>query len=112
MLATPSPDCTAFLVEGAEAGLVAFAEAALRRDHVHGCDTTPVAFLEGIFVHPDYRNRGLGTRLLQAVQGWAREAGCTELASDADLANRTSQVFHAARGFQETGRVVFFRMPL
>ena len=112
MLARPRTECIAFLEDDGDGELHGFAEAALRRDHVNGCDTTPVAFLEGIFVRPAHRARGLGSRLLLAVRSWAREAGCTELGSDADLANTKSQAFHAAVGFEETERVVFFRMQL
>jgi hypothetical protein len=35
-----------------------FAEASLRHDYVNGCDTSPVAFLEGIYVAPAMRRRG------------------------------------------------------
>ncbi|WP_092423289.1 aminoglycoside 6'-N-acetyltransferase [Alloyangia pacifica] len=112
MLSKPRTEWAAFLGVDGEAELCAFAEAALRWDHVNGCDTTPVAFLEGIFVRPEHRQRGLGTRLLQNVRSWARDAGCSELGSDAALANTRSHAFHAAAGFEETERVVFFRMRL
>lgn len=112
MLARPRGECITLLEEDSGAGLRAFAEAALRRDHVNGCETTPVAFLEGIFVRAEHRGRGLGSRLLRAVRCWARETGCSELGSDADLANVTSHAFHAALGFEETERVVFFRIRL
>jgi len=90
----------------------AFAEAALRHDYVNGCDTSPVAFLEGIFVHSADRATGVGRALLQAVQNWAQDRGCSELASDAHLDNLDSHAFHAALGFAETDRVVTFRKRL
>lgn len=37
---------------------VGFAQAQLRYDYVEGTKTTPVAYLEGIFVKEDYRNKG------------------------------------------------------
>ncbi|WP_422074896.1 aminoglycoside 6'-N-acetyltransferase [Tranquillimonas rosea] len=112
MLSRPRTECATFLEDGGKGELRAFAEAALRRDHVNGCDTTPVAFLEGIFVRPAHRQRGLGAQLLRAVRSWASESGCSELGSDADLANKESHAFHAAMGFEETERVIFFRMRL
>ncbi len=112
MLARPREAYIAFLDEDSGAGLRGFAEAALRRDHVNGCETTPVAFLEGIFVRAEHRGRGLGRRLLRAVRSWAHETGCSELGSDADLANTTSHAFHQAVGFEETERVIFYRMRL
>ena len=38
--------------------VVAFVEAGLRHDYVNGCETSPVAFLEGLFVLPQHRQRG------------------------------------------------------
>ncbi len=111
ILARPET-CVAFLEEDGETSLRAFAEASLRQDHVNGCETTPVAFLEGIFVCAEHRGRGIGRQLLRAVRAWARESGCSELGSDADLTNTASHAFHASVGFSETERVVFFRMRL
>ena len=96
--------------EGGEA--VGFAEAALRTDYVNGTRTSPVAFLEGIYVAPAQRRRGWGRALVNAVAGWARASGCSELASDALLENEASHLMHRALGFEETERVVFFRKDL
>lgn len=92
--------------------IVGFAEAALRTDYVAGCDTSPVAFLEGIYVAPSWRRRGVARRLCRAAEQWGRTEGCTEFASDADIANLESHRMHAALGFGEVERVVFFRKPL
>lgn len=90
----------------------AFAEVTLRHDHVNGCESSPVAFFEGIYVDPSHHGSGIGRCLLEAVQAWAREQGCTELGSDADIGNAASHAFHRALGFEETERVVFFRKSL
>ncbi len=111
ILARSPRHCVAFL-QDARDGPYGFAEAALRRDHVNGCKSSPVGFLEGIYVRPEDQGRGIGRQLVQAVQGWALERGCTELASDADLANTASHAFHRSVGFAETERVVFFCQPL
>lgn len=89
-----------------------FAEAALRRDYVNGCKTSPVAFLEGIFVTPEARGQGVARALVGAIEAWAREQGCTEFASDAAPENFASLDMHRALGFEETQRVVFFRKVL
>ncbi|WP_210297092.1 aminoglycoside 6'-N-acetyltransferase [Ciceribacter thiooxidans] len=89
-----------------------FAEASLRQDHVNGCETAPVAFLEGIFVASESRRRGVAGRLVAAVEDWAREIGMRELGSDADLANVVSHAMHSHLGFEETERVVYFRKEL
>ncbi len=91
---------------------VGFAEATLRQDHVNGTDSSPVGFLEGWYVSEPWRGRGIGRALLAAVRDWAGAQGCTELASDATLDNLAAQRAHAACGFEETERVVYFRMAL
>ena len=91
---------------------VGLAEAAMRTDYVNGTTSTPVAFLEGIYVLPESRRQGVAASLVAAVCGWARECGCDELASDAALENPLSHAVHRALGFEETERVVFFRKRL
>jgi aminoglycoside 6'-N-acetyltransferase I len=94
-------------------GLAAgFAEAGLRHDYVNGTESSPVAFLEGIYVEPAFRRTGVARLLVQAVEHWARQLGCSELASDTGLANVASQHLHNALGFSETQRVVYFRKRL
>jgi aminoglycoside 6'-N-acetyltransferase I len=102
----------AFLARTAEGSAIGFAEAMLRHDYVNGCATSPVAFLEGIYVHPDHRRLGAARLLCEAVQDWGAGLGCSELASDADLGNLGSQRMHMALGFEETERVVYFRKAL
>lgn len=92
----------------AQGDLLGFIELSLRVDYVNGTSTSPVAFLEGIYVQPAARRRGIARSLMQAAEAWARATGCTELASDADLQNSASHAMHEALGFQETERVVFF----
>jgi aminoglycoside 6'-N-acetyltransferase I len=91
---------------------VGFAEACMRHDYVNGCDTSPVAFVEGIYVAPQFRRRGVAGRLVQEIETWARMQGVSELASDAPLDNHQSQAMHRALGFGETQRVVYFRKAL
>ncbi|MEI2300162.1 aminoglycoside 6'-N-acetyltransferase [Ensifer sp. MJa1] len=101
-----------FLCED-EAGVAAgFAEASIRRDYVNGCETSPVAFLEGIYVLPRYRRRGVARALITAVERWATAQGCQELASDTATDNLKSQSLHLTLGFEETERVVYFRKEL
>ena len=91
---------------------IGFAEAAIRSDYVNGCDTSPVGFLEGIFVRPEARRQGVARALVAEVAEWVRGKGCTEFASDAELDNIDSHNTHNALGFSETQRVVYFRRKL
>ena len=89
-----------------------FSEASVRADYVNGTHTSPVAFLEGLYVTPQHRRRGIAKELVGAVQSWAHQAGYSELASDAAVNNELSHAVHRALGFAETERVVFFRKVL
>ncbi|HEX4636620.1 MAG TPA: aminoglycoside 6'-N-acetyltransferase [Rhizomicrobium sp.] len=92
--------------------VIGFAEASVRRDFVNGCETSPVAFVEGIYVVPDYRHKGVARALMAAIEQWAQDQGLRELASDALLQNAESHAMHKALGFSETERVVYFRKQL
>ena len=105
-------DAVAFLAIDTDGHARGFAEATLRRDYVNGTQSSPVGFLEGWYVVPEARGRGAGRALVAAVELWTREQGCTELASDALLDNEASHRAHAACGFEETERVVYFRKHL
>lgn len=89
-----------------------FAEASVRTDSVNGTESSPVAFLEGIYVVPAARGGGIARKLVAAVEAWGKERGCRELASDALLDNELSHAVHRALGFAETERVVYFRKEL
>jgi aminoglycoside 6'-N-acetyltransferase I len=91
---------------------VGFAEATVRHDYVNGCETSPVGFLEGVFVLPSHRGQGRARALIEQVEAWATALGMTELASDALLENAVGHAMHAAVGFEETERVVFYRKVL
>ena len=88
---------------------VGFAEATLRRDYVNGCSTSPVAFIEGLYVAPDSRRRGIARLLCAAVEDWGVGLGCSEMGSDTYVENTQSQAMHEALGFEEMERVVCYR---
>lgn len=91
---------------------VGFAQCGLRRDYVEGTHTSPVGYLEGVFVQEEYRGRGVATALLRACEAWAGEKGCAEFASDCGLDNAASAVFHLRAGFAEAGRIICFTKRL
>jgi aminoglycoside 6'-N-acetyltransferase I len=106
------PDAIVIVAErSADAGLTGFIEMGAR-PYADGCDTSPVAFLEGWYVDEDARRMGVGTALVRAGEEWARQHGYRELASDALLANTTSHLAHTALGFSEVERAVRYRKDL
>lgn len=91
---------------------VGFAQCQLRHDYVEGTDSTPVGYLEGIFVKEAFRRNGYARELLAACESWARTMGCTEFASDCELDNETSFHFHMALHFAEANRIICFSKKL
>ena len=87
---------------------VGFAQCQLRHDYVEGTETSPVGYLEGIYVKPGERRKGIARSLLLACEGWAKDQGCTEFASDCELSNTESQEFHRSVGFREANRIVAY----
>jgi aminoglycoside 6'-N-acetyltransferase I len=100
-----------FVAESADGGIVGFAEAGLRAS-AEGCRTSPVGYLEGIYVIPELRVRGVGKSLAAAAEAWARRRGCSEMASDRALDDSASGAFHTAVGYTEVGHIVCYRKPL
>jgi aminoglycoside 6'-N-acetyltransferase I len=95
-----------------EAGLLGFAEVAVRTDFVNGCKHRPALFLEGIYTRPEHRGRGVARALCEAAGRWGLEQGCREFASDVYIDDDNSLAAHRGLGFTETERVVYFRKPL
>lgn len=87
---------------------VGFAQCQLRYDYVEGTSTSPVGYLEGIFVKEEYRHKGYAKELLSECEKWAKEKGCKEFASDCEIDNMRSFDFHMAMGFTEANRIICF----
>jgi len=101
----------AFLAE-ADGQIVGFIEVGLR-SHADGCNPRhPVGFLEGWYVEPALRKRGVGAALVKAAEQWSRAQGCREMASDTWIDHQESQRAHAALGFEVVDRCVHFRKSL
>lgn len=91
---------------------VGFAQCNLRNDYVEGTKSSPVGYLEGIFVKTEYRMRGIGKKLLIQCEEWAKNKGCSEFASDCELNNAESLKFHLQLGFEEANRIICFKKNL
>lgn len=89
-----------------------FIEGSIRSDYVNGTESSPVGFIEGVYVVPARRRKGVARQLYAAIADWARARGCRELASDALVDNEVSQRAHRSLGFRETERVVYFTKVL
>ena len=91
---------------------IGFAQVQLRHDYVEGTYSSPVGYLEAIFVKEEYRKHGYARELLKQCEEWAMEKGCTEFASDCELTNDMSLAFHLSVGFTEANRIICFTKKL
>ena len=98
----------AFVAEDGSGTLCGFAEAALR-EIAEGCDSRPAGYLEGIYVLPEFRARGIGRALAAAAERWAASRGCTEMASDCLHDNEAGIRFHRGIGYGITEQLIHFR---
>jgi aminoglycoside 6'-N-acetyltransferase I len=104
----PGEVLMAFDEAGAATG---FVELSIR-SYAEGCASDRVAYLEGWYVEPGMRRRGVGGALVRAAEEWGRSQGCTELGSDTEIDNTISAVAHRSLGFAEIERIICFRKTL
>ena len=57
---------------------IGFAQCGLRFDYVEGTISSPVAYLEGIFIEEEYRRNGYAKQLVKACEKWAKEKNIKE----------------------------------
>jgi aminoglycoside 6'-N-acetyltransferase I len=106
------PDSYAvFVYDSGNGKLGGFIEMSVR-GRVDGSFSERVGYIEGWYVDPDLRGKGIGRQLVEMGEQWTREGGLTEIASDAELANEQSISAHKALGFKETFRLVHFLKKL
>jgi aminoglycoside 6'-N-acetyltransferase I len=87
---------------------IAFAHFSLRHDYVEGALSSPVGYIEGIFVRRGYRKMGVARDLVARGEAWARSNGCGEFASDSLLSNHRSRKFHRKLGFSIANKIVCY----
>ena len=101
-----------FFIQYQDQTPVGFAQCSMRSDYVEGTESSPVGYLEGIFVDEAHRRQGCARKLLAACEEWAKKMGCSEFASDCELDNRASLSFHLSMGFEEANRIICFTKKL
>ena len=99
----------AFFIKYVDGLPIGFAQCGLRTDYVEGTESSPVGYLEGIFVQANYRGNGYAKELLWNCENWAKQMGCAEFASDCELDNIGGLKFHIAMGFVEANRIICFK---
>jgi aminoglycoside 6'-N-acetyltransferase I len=87
---------------------IGFSHCSLRNDYVEGTHGGTVGYLEGVYVLPEYRKKGVAKTLVDHCERWVKEKGCKEFASDCQLNNDGSYAFHMRIGFKEVNRMICF----
>lgn len=91
--------------------LIGFLEASIR-PFVEDCHTDHVGYLEGWFVESDFRQYGIGKKLVKVAEDWARNKGCEEMASDSEVGNDLSLKAHLGLGYEITSKLIHLRKDL
>lgn len=87
---------------------IGFIHASLRFDYVEGADSSPVGYIEGIYVLPEFRKKGISKALTHQAESWAIQKGCVQMGSDIEDDNQVSYAYHLGVGFHEANRVICF----
>ncbi len=92
--------------------VLGFIQVSLRTDYVEGTSTSPVIYIEGLFVVEESRQKAIAKKLVKRGAEWGLKNGCIEMASDAELNNEGSIAFHKAIGFEEVNRIICFQKKI
>ncbi len=99
------------VADSGNGSLIGFLEASIR-PFVEDCVSDHVGYLEGWYVEPELRRNGIGSELVRFAERWAKQKGCIEMASDAEVGNDSSLAAHTRLGYEETSRLIHLRKDL
>lgn len=91
---------------------VGFITCSLKKEYVIGCKTNKVAYLEGLYVLPEYRRKGIAKELEEHFEQWAKKLGCKELASDLEIDNKASLDFHSKMGYDIVEKTIHLKKEI
>jgi len=97
-----------FLAQNQNNEYLGFINLSLRSDYVEGSSSSPVVYVEGVYVKPKYRRQGVTKGLIKQAEKWAKKQGCKELGSDAEFSNAESQRLHKSLGFKKIDTTVHY----
>lgn len=93
-------------IEAGEA--VGFVLVSLRYEYVEGSKSSPVGYVEAIYVKEKHRKGGVARKLYLLTEDWASKHGCKEMGSDTWDWNKAAINFHKQLGFKQEDVLVHF----
>jgi aminoglycoside 6'-N-acetyltransferase I len=100
-----------FVAVGSDRKVHGFLEASIRLA-AEGCRPGRIGYIEGWYVEPRRRGKGVGAALAAEAEAWAASNGCKEMASDSLISNDAGIAAHQRLGYEEVERLVHFRKEL
>ncbi len=91
-----------------EENIIGFVTLSVRTDYVEGAKSSPVGYIEAIYVRSRYRKSGIAKQLFEKGQIWLKENNCLEVGSDTWLWNTAAQDFHEKLGFKKEDVLVHY----
>ncbi|MFB6266522.1 MAG: GNAT family N-acetyltransferase [Halodesulfurarchaeum sp.] len=99
-------DRDGFVTWVAEAGDPAESDALLGLATAEQREAPPVfargdsAYIHDLYVVPDRRGEGMGSRLLDRIEGWAANRDLAHIGLSVNVANPEARAFYESRGFE------------
>ena len=87
---------------------IGFIHLSIRSGFVEGADTTPVGYVEGIYVKPDFRRKGVAKELYHAGLEWLKSKKCTQISGDIWINDNMCPDFYVGMGFKEVNRIICY----
>ena len=96
-------DYIVFVYEKNKLMLGGFIETSLKQK-VSKCKSSPVGYIESLYVDTDVRRNGIACKLVSESEKWIIRKKCTEFAVDTDPNEKGSIDFYLSCGFAEVRR--------
>ena len=90
------PDAAALVAEAGDGAVAGWIHVCGRRS----LETDPAAEIAGLVVDAGRRREGIGRRLVEAAEDWARQHGYERLRVRSNVARDVAHVFYAGLGFE------------
>ena len=104
----PASQNALFVAESADAGVVGWAYVSV----TNLVEVGTRAELNGLIVGEGQRSLGVGARLLEAAEDWARKRGCPSMSVRSNVIRERAHKFYERRGYEHYKTQKAFRKPL